>query len=304
MEQNPASPTILPALHPLAEPFFSKVRPMAISSQELAVRIESEIRDVPSRALLREFNHANLKIVSKQLGRELTGARVLDVGASVHGYALECAIALDYREYIGIDLGITRNWGVPFVEVSHEAKRHMLCQMDAHRLWIEDESADVVLCLSGFEHYLYPEMVLQEIMRVLRKGGVALISHEPIWTCSYGHHLHHFGIGFEQVPPWSHLFLTKSQMADLLAGKSWPTACRINRAQAVEWIYDGRDINRRDFNFHHNLLRQLECGEVFWFLPQEDAAPQALASVDFVATVVPYLRHQLLTRGFSFCFRK
>ena len=289
-------------------PFFQPARHRgnikSISKQELFATIQSDIATRPHLPPQRNFNHENLKILSAQLGQDLSTVRVLDIGASVHGYALECAIELGYQQYIGIDLGITRSWGAPFVEVIDEAKCHVLCQMDAHRLWLEDESVDAALCLSGFEHYLYPEMALQEIIRVLRKGGVALISYEPIWTCSYGHHLHHFGLGFEQVPPWSHLILNKVQMTELLAGKPWPEGCPITRAQAVEWTYDGRDINRRDYHFHHRTLQELKNGEVLWFVPHNDTAPQALAWADHAASLVPYTREQLLARGFSLCFRK
>ena len=276
----------------------------SISKQEFFATIQSDIAARPHLPALRNFNHDSLKILSAQMGRNLSTARILDVGASVHGYALESAITLGYQQYIGIDLGITRVWGVPFLEVTDGANRHVLCQMDAHRLWLEDESVDAVICLSGFEHYLYPEMALREISRVLRKGGVALITYEPIWTCSYGHHLHHFGLGFAQVPPWAHLILNKAQMTLLLADKPWPEQCPITRAQAVDWVYDGREINRRDYDFHHQTLRDLKCSEVLWLVPHDDADPVAIAAADYAASLLPYTREKLLSRGFSFCFRK
>lgn len=276
----------------------------SITSDALFKQIHAEVSQQPHLGLLRDFNHAHLKIVSEQFGGAVNKSRVLDIGASIHGYALEAAILQGYNQYIGIDLGITRQWGKSFLEVQHEERRHLLCQMDAHRLWFEDESMDVVLCLSGFEHYLFPDIALQEILRVLRKGGVALISYEPIWTCSYGHHLHHFGIGFDQVPPWSHLFLSKTQMSELLRHKPWPKEIPITREEAVEWIYDTRDINRRDFVYHEKTLGQVTCDEVFWRMPHAESSPVALVAVDYVASLLPYKREQLLSRGFSFCFRK
>lgn len=276
----------------------------SITKQELLTTIAADMAIRPHLPSLRNFNHENLRILTAQLGSDLSTARVLDVGASVHGYALECAIQLGYQQYIGIDLGITRIWNASFVEVADGENRHLLCQMDAHRLWLEDESVDAVICLSGFEHYLYPEMALQEIQRVLRNGGVALISYEPIWTCSYGHHLHHFGIGFEQVPPWSHLILNKVQMTELLNRKPWPESCPINRAQAVAWTYSGRDINRQDYFFHHRILQELQCRESLWLVPHDDKSPEAVASAEWAASLLPYSKEQLLTRGFSFCFRK
>jgi SAM-dependent methyltransferase len=271
---------------------------------KLQERIRHELQATPHLSGLREFNHTNLQIVLEHFQGARETATLLDIGASIHGFALEHAAALGVGEYIGIDLGVKHQWETQFLRVTDGPRSHLLCQMDAHRLWFEDESMDVVLCLSGFEHYLYPELVLGELMRVLKKGGTALISYEPIWTCSYGHHLHHFGIGFEQVPPWSHLLLLKSQMAELLQEKEWPKACPISKPEAVDWVYNGREINRCDVRFHGNLLHQIQCTELLWLLPNLDSDPQARSSVDYVASLLPYTRDELLTRGFSLCFRK
>jgi SAM-dependent methyltransferase len=272
--------------------------------EKLQEQIRRELQTMPHLSGLRQSNHDNLRIVLEYFQGARETATLLDIGASIHGFALEQAAALGVAEYIGIDLGVKHKWETQLLRVTDGSRSHLLCQMDAHRLWFEDESMDVILCLSGFEHYLYPELVLGELMRVLKKGGTALISYEPIWTCSYGHHLHHFGIGFEQVPPWSHLLLLKSQLAELLQEKEWPRVCPISKTEAVDWVYNGREINRRDVRFHEHLLRQIQCTELLWLLPNLDSAPQAQSSVDYVASLLPYRREELLTRGFSCCFRK
>jgi SAM-dependent methyltransferase len=275
-----------------------------VQSSILLNQIQLELGRHPHLAPLRDFNHSHLKVLSDQYRGNLSQARVLDIGASIHGYALEAAIALGYHQYVGIDLGITRHWGRASVTIQHGDQQHLLSQMDAHRLWFEDESFDVVLCLSGFEHYLFPEFVLQEMTRVLRKGGTALINYEPIWTCSYGHHLHHFGLGFEQVPPWGHLIYTKPQMAQLLANKPWPEGCSISKGQALDWMYDGREINRRDYGFHRNVLSAISCEQMLWLVPHPDASEVARTHADYAASLLPYSSEELLTRGFSCCFQK
>jgi SAM-dependent methyltransferase len=276
-----------------------------LSIEQLQAKIQKETQALPLLAGLRDFNQTNLEALLQQYPGTRETARMLDVGASIHGFALASADQLGCQEYVGIDLDVTRHWGAPLVHVTSGGnRRHLLCQMDAHRLWLPDESVDLVACLSGFEHYLFPELVLSEIMRVLRKGGVALINYEPIWTCSYGHHLHHFGLGYDQVPPWSHLILTMSQMGALLAEKTWPAGCNITRSQALEWIYTGRDINRRDVKLHEQLLRSINCAQMLWCLPHADPSPVAQAAADYAASLLPYSRDQLLTRGFSCCFRK
>lgn len=282
----------------------SALKATRLGLANLQTKIQSEITRLPHLAGIRDYNRTNLEVAVQHYKGIIGDARMLDVGASIHGFALDSADQLGCREYIGIDLDVTRHWGTPLLAVSSGDRNHLLCQMDAHRLWFEDESMDLVVCLSGFEHYLFPELVLAEMLRVMRKGATALINYEPIWTCSYGHHLHHFGLGYEQVPPWSHLFLTKAQMGALLETKNWPADCGVTRAQAVEWIYDGREINRRDVHFHDRLLRQVQCTEVLWQLPHPDPAAQAQSAAYYAASLLPYTRDELLTRGFSYCFRK
>lgn len=272
--------------------------------EKLRAKIGADLTALPHLAGIRGYNQSNLAALTGQIATAPENTRILDVGASIHGFALDRADELGYREYIGIDLDTMRQWGTHLLRVTNGDRSHLLCQMDAHRLWFADESMDAVLCLSGFEHYLFPELVLSEMMRVLKKGGTALINYEPIWTCSYGHHLHHFGLGYTQVPPWSHLILTKTQMAELLERKEWPAGCSITKAQAVEWIYNGRDINRRDYRFHNSLLGAIPCSNMLWHLPHPDPAAEAIAAVDYAASLLPYTRDELLTRGFSCCFRK
>jgi SAM-dependent methyltransferase len=282
----------------------SSLKASTITLEQLRAKIESELSTMPHLEGLRNFNLSNLQALTQHVAGDRAKARILDVGASIHGFALQGADELGFREYIGIDLDVRRQWGTLLLQVTNGSRCHLLCQMDAHRLWIEDESMDAALCLSGFEHYLFPELVIAEMRRVLKPGGVALINYEPIWTCSYGHHLHHFGIGYDQVPPWSHLFLTKAQMRELLAGKSWPEQCPISKAQALEWIYDGREINRRDCRFHRALLGQIEGAGIVWLVPHLDPSSLAQAAVDYASSLVPYSREELLTRGYSCCFRK
>jgi SAM-dependent methyltransferase len=275
-----------------------------IPIEQLRSKISADLTALPHLAGIKGYNDSNLAALTGQLTAPPHDARILDIGASIHGFVLDGADALGYGEYIGIDLDTMRQWGTNLLRVTNGDRSHLLCQMDAHRLWFADESMDAVLCLSGFEHYLFPELVLREIMRVLKKGGTALISYEPIWTCSYGHHLHHFGLGYAQVPPWSHLILTKTQMGELLERKEWPAGCAISKAEAVEWIYNGREINRRDYRFHQPVLSAISCTEMLWLLPHADPAEQAIAAVDYAASLLPYTRDELLTRGFSCCFRK
>lgn len=47
---------------------------------------------------------------------------------------------------------------------------------DAHALPLKDNSIDSILCTQVFEHLLYPHIAIVEIARVLKPGGIAIIS--------------------------------------------------------------------------------------------------------------------------------
>ena len=120
---------------------------------------------------------------------------MLDIGASPHGYALERALDLGAAEYVGVGLDVDQ----PVEVLGHESLG-LLLPMNAEQLAFEDEGFDAVLSMSTFEHVQDVPAVLREINRVLRRRRKALITFEPVWTCSYGHHLHHFGAISQHMP--------------------------------------------------------------------------------------------------------
>ena len=176
--------------------------------------------------------------------------------------------------------------------------------MDAEELAFADAAFDCLLTVSTFEHFHRPERVLAEMFRVLRPGGVALVSFEPVWTASYGHHLHHFGEIGRLVPPWSHLFLGKDQMRAVLARQDWPADAPLDRTEALHWIYDGEGINRHGIR-HLKTCFEASPFDLEWLVPLPDeTVPAAPAVADYLARVLPYSAGELLTRGLSLLLRK
>ncbi len=150
----------------------SSLHAVNLGIDRLRELIGGEVQTMPHLGMIREYNRSNLEAIAQQFVGSRADARMLDIGGSIHGFALEMADELGFREYIGIDLDVKRHWKTNLLNVVNGERRHILCQMDAHRLWFEDESMDLVVSLSGFEHYLFPEHVLGEMLRVLKKGGV------------------------------------------------------------------------------------------------------------------------------------
>ena len=270
---------------------------------DLKTLISREIAHQALLGLIRGFNHTMVGELAKTC--PLSGRAFLDVGASVHGYALEAALERGVALYEGIDLGISRHWRSPVVEfVNPEGSRGRLRQMNAEKLEFPDESFDCLLSISTFEHFLQPAAVLQEMYRVLRRGSVALVSFEPIWTASYGHHLHHFGEVSNLVPPWSHLFLSEEQMRGVLGRLPWPTRAPIDLEGALHWIYHAQDLNR--FDIHAlRIVFERSPFEIAQFYPLRDEVSTELYGIAaYLSRILPYTADELLNKGLSFLLRK
>ncbi len=92
------------------------------------------------------------------------GARVLDVGSGIKPYYPFFIDKVD--EYIGVDL-------FPGDVVDVVAS--------SDKLPFEDESFDVVISTQVFEHLAEPGLTAKEIYRVLKPGGMALVSLPFVW---------------------------------------------------------------------------------------------------------------------------
>ncbi|HUI08012.1 MAG TPA: class I SAM-dependent methyltransferase [Verrucomicrobiae bacterium] len=270
---------------------------------ELQEIIRSEVASQAHLASIRRYNHAMIDDLNNVC--PLADRTMLDVGASVHAYALEAALTKGVRRYEGVDLGIERHWKTPRVEFVGDAGNvGRLTRMNAGRLEFADEAFDCILTISTFEHFLDPAGVLVEMHRVLRPGGVALVTFEPVWTASYGHHLHHLGAIGKRVPDWGHLYLTETQMRAALATQPWPDDGPLDVEQAIRWIYHGGEINRFDIR---RLKEVFRCSplEIVWMcdLPDEDTGHKRTIA-EYLTRLVPFSTDELMTKGLSLLLRK
>ncbi len=95
-------------------------------------------------------------------------ARFLDIGAG-SGYYIRRAAELGCVA-AGIDLS-------PHAcRIGNGRVPGRLCQADAESLPFQSACFDLVFCQQIIEHVVYPERVLAEVARVLRPGGILLLS--------------------------------------------------------------------------------------------------------------------------------
>lgn len=86
-----------------------------------------------------------------------------------------------------------------------------LLEMDAASLQFEDESFDFIFSYDGFEHFLEPELVLREAIRVLKPGGYIYLQFEPLYMSPFGLH------AWEVINiPYCHLLFPRELLQDFI----------------------------------------------------------------------------------------
>jgi SAM-dependent methyltransferase len=134
---------------------------------------------IRSEADYREFQAFQAQLILNYLaafGVELAGKRVLDLGSGIGGYSEQMAQA--GASVISVDLmaGAVRldPRCVPVVG-------------NALDVPLATASVDFVFCASLIEHVPNPQVLLQEVARVLKPGGYCYLSFPPFYSPVGGH---------------------------------------------------------------------------------------------------------------------
>jgi ubiquinone/menaquinone biosynthesis C-methylase UbiE len=174
---------------------------------------------------------------------------ILDMGCDITGQQTGQISALTSGTVVGIN--IPTNF--PSIESQQAAgSKAKLIRMDATQLDFPDESFDVVISANVIEHVNNLQRFIQEAARVLKKGGVCYMETATIWTSGRGHHVMESMIkehcpnetnyrdDGSVIPDWSHLYLTRQQMGQLLGRSLLPETCEY----ILHYLYDSNDLSK------------------------------------------------------------
>lgn len=250
----------------------------------------------PDMVAVGEYNNQMINVLNKL--SPIKNKHLLDIGASPHGYALESTLHLQVASYTGVGLGIG-----DAIEVQDQDRVGKLMHMNAENLEFEAETFDLIITLSTFEHFFNGCKVLQEMHRVLKPGGSVLINFQPVWTASYGHHLHHIPSVAKLIPPWAHLLWNEETMR-CAYGNKWPAEAAKSLEEAIEWVYRSDEINRIDVVTLRNMFYASDF-EIEWITPLlDDKSNDKPIIADYLSKVLPYSAEDLMTVGFSLFLNK
>lgn len=136
------------------------------------------------------------------------GKRILDIGCGGGGKTAFIAKNYDPEQIYGVDLSSD------FIDKAERFKKSLnlanveFLVCDAENLPFDDYKFDFVIMFDTFEHLKNPIKVLNEAKRVLKVGGMVLISFPPYYH-PYGAHVN------DLIPiPWIHLFFDSSALAN------------------------------------------------------------------------------------------
>ena len=161
-----------------------------------------EVDDAFSTLMSLDFDLASAKSIL-----DVGGGQGMHCGfLQAHSATVICTDIIDYTslyggEFVKLVLEKHGRNTLPF-----DPTRCAFIKSDAMNLLFRTSLFDLCVSFNAFEHIPDPQSAFVEICRVLRPGGMAYVSLDPIWTCDTGSHFSSF------VPdPWAHLVLDPAE---------------------------------------------------------------------------------------------
>jgi SAM-dependent methyltransferase len=138
---------------------------------------------------------------------DLEGKKILDIGCGLGGKTLVYAEA--GGDVTGVDLDPAHCSGAVDYARGSGFPMNVVCG-DATLLPFSDSSFDMVIANDSMEHFHDPASALNELVRVVRTGGLVFLFFTP-WGSPLGSHL------YDHIKtPWCHILFSEKILEDML----------------------------------------------------------------------------------------
>jgi ubiquinone/menaquinone biosynthesis C-methylase UbiE len=168
---------------------------------------------------------------------------ILDVGCGNGDLVRYISENYSPKHIIGVEPALAEYW---YAE-EKEGQNWRIQHGSAYNLEFDDNSFDLVISFSTFEHIDDISKALSEIKRVLKPYGRFYTEFSPIWTSAAGHHFLHGkdrwwnSEHLQAIPAWGHLYLAEQDMKLKLEESSLDDEII---SEMLDFIYHSDYINR------------------------------------------------------------
>lgn len=214
--------------------------------------IEKKLPQHPKTTTLADYQEISLNGLSSFV--DICGKNILEVGSDEEGNVLFALEQRGVKFALGIDVWRKKDW---FRVLSGKLVQ---AHGDVLSLPYLDNSFDVLLNIATFEHIHNLDIIIHEMNRLLKPGGIMYAQFGPLWSCGVGHHIwcHLDDRIFRFNDPahnplddFDHLLYDRRELAQKLS-LSWDERTVEHLVKAV---FDHSHINRK---FHHEICDYME----------------------------------------------
>lgn len=188
----------------------------------------------------------------------LHGKDVLEVGCDQSGQFLSY---LCKKRSVASAVGIN-----PCLAQSVRSASFSLLKEDARKMPFADNSFDVILSISVFEHVQDLDIAISEMFRVLRPGGYILTEFGPIWSSVWGHHLWlYHGNKVRDwentpIPPYAHLLMPEIELREWCSQKYNDNSLT---EKICDFVFRSPDQNRLFYSDYEKIFKESQFNTLY-----------------------------------------
>ena len=131
---------------------------------------QASIYDEKDTIYYSKYGKISCNYVSEYL-KNIDYNKLLDIGSGT-GYLINMLKDKEMAEFYGLDLSEE----MIKIAKSKNIENAQFILGSANKLPFDDDAFDIVTCIQSFHHYSYPNEAMREAYRVLKKGGLYILS--------------------------------------------------------------------------------------------------------------------------------